>query len=345
MKITPANAESFLAKPSVPVVVLYGVDRGQVIERATRLARLVVEDIDDPFCVSRFPAEGLADSPARLIEEVSSTPMMGGRRLVWVRDADDKAEVPLRLLLDKPPGGDWMLIIEAGNLEAKSRLRKLAETAPMAAAVACYVSEGADLQRLVAGWLREAGRTASRDALDLLIQRLPPDRLAQRQELDKVLTYIGPAPRLEAEDVEACLQDQGTARLDEACLLAASGQVAALDAALQRLLTSEDNLPTSLLRAAQRHLIRLRQAQFAVQSGEPVDMAMKALRPEVFFRHKTAFAAQLRLWPTRLLDEALARMVQAEAATRSTGAPADLIACRALMDIARRAAALNTRAI
>ena len=142
MKLKANGVEDFLAKPdpAVATVLLYGPDAGLAGERARRLARLVVDDLTDPFRVSELAADDLRTAPGRLVEEAQALCMLGGRRLVRVRDAADAIAPSVRELLALP-AQEGFVLLEAGDLGGSSSLRRLVEEAPKAAALPCYRDE------------------------------------------------------------------------------------------------------------------------------------------------------------------------------------------------------------
>ena len=69
------------------VVLIFGPDTGLVSERATRLVAKASEGDSDPFNLIKIDASELSSDPTRLIDEVLTVPLFGGRRIVWVKDA------------------------------------------------------------------------------------------------------------------------------------------------------------------------------------------------------------------------------------------------------------------
>ena len=61
---------------------------------------------------------------------------------------------------------------------------------------------------------------------------------------------------------------------------------------------------------------------------------MKRLRPPVFWKLTDRFKAQSSAWSVARLGESLERLMAAEAACKTTGAPAETIAGRTLLQIA-----------
>jgi len=92
MKLAFRNIEGFVQKPTpdVAAVLLYGPDEGLIRERMKILSKSVVEDVNDPFNVVEFSAGQLLENPSRLLDEAQSISMLGGRRVVRLREASDK---------------------------------------------------------------------------------------------------------------------------------------------------------------------------------------------------------------------------------------------------------------
>ncbi len=183
--------------PSYRAILFYGPNEGRVREYAMRVAQTVVPDLTDPFRVCQLSVADLKDDPARLLDESAAIAMTGGRRVVRARGMGDSQTDSFANVLDDPQA-DALIVVEAGELIKTSRLRKLFESSPVCAIVACYEESATDLDMLVVGHLRQHGLTINSDAKAYLLQCLGEDRLATRQELDKLVLYKWPRKRVSA---------------------------------------------------------------------------------------------------------------------------------------------------
>ncbi len=343
MKLQGAAIERFLSRPDAGVraVVIFGADEGLVRERAARLGRTVVADLNDPFQVAVLTADAVGADPALLSDEACAMSLMGGRRLIRIRDGTEKVTRALTALLEAP-GGDSLTIIEAGDLPTRSSLRKLAESAPAAAALPCYVEDEAGLSRTLAAQIADAGKTIDQDALRLLASSLVGDRMLARGELDKLLIYMGDARAIRVADVEAAVVDTATLGMDDALRAALDGNFLALDRCLARL-AGEGVAGVAVLRVAQNYFRRLHLTRARIDAGMPADRALTQLQPPVFYKMKDAFAADVARWPIARIQAALDRLVEAEAQSKRTGANDTLLAADALLSVARAAAGTRSR--
>ena len=258
MKIPPSRAERFVAKPepAIRAVLVYGPDAGLVRERAERLCRGVVPEPTDPFRVAELSPANLRDDPARLADEAAQVSMLGGRRVVWVRDAVDGLAPVFESFLDEPVG-DALVIVEAGDLASRSKLRALFESAGLAAALACYADTDESIAAVAREMLGQAGLTIAPDALDYLVGNLGSDRLLTRRELEKLILYAGAAgAQIKLEDVEACTGNSAGHSIDDAVLAAADGDARGVARALARAFL-EGETAVAIVRAAERYFQRL----------------------------------------------------------------------------------------
>ena len=334
MKIAPARADAFARKPgpAVRAVLVYGPDAGLVRERADLLAKSVVPDLQDPFLVAELTGDVLRQDPARLADEAAAMALTGGRRVVRVRDATDQIAEPVAHLLEGVPG-DALVVIQAGDLGPRSALRRLAEGAETAAALACYADDAGSLDRVIQEMLAAESVTIAPEATAYLAAHLGADRGITRSELRKLAIHAGPAGRVTLADAEAVVGDSAALSLDGVVYAAADGDTAALDRALARCY-QEGIGPVAVLRALSGHLMRLQAAAARVAAGEPADRAMKALRPPVFFKLADRFRRQLRLWGGARAGQALLLALEAEQACKRTGMPGTAICGRTLLQVA-----------
>lgn len=335
MKLQPRAVDGFLRSPDprIRAVLFYGPDNGLVRDRAMTVGRTVVADLSDPFRVTEMLGRAVADDPARLADEAAAISFTGGRRLIRVREAEDNTAAAFAAFLADLPPGDSLVVVEAGDLASRSKLRTLFEGADSAAAIPCYVEEEASLGRVIADILHGHGLTADPDALTFLAGNLVGDRMVARGEVEKLALYMGNEKRVRLEDAVACVGDSAALSLDEPIWAAAEGDFPTLDRSLARLF-AEGMSPVAVLRTAQRHFQRLQLVAGQVAAGKSPDAAVESLRPPVFFKSKPRLVNQARRWSAPLVRQALERLVDAEADCKRTNMPDQTICARVLFQLA-----------
>jgi DNA polymerase-3 subunit delta len=337
VRLPAARVAAFLRRPDpeIRAVLFYGPDAGLVRERADAIARTVCPDLRDPFRVADLTAAALTTDPARLADEAAQLSMMGGRRVVRVREAGDAlAQLCGRFLANT--AGDALIVVEAGDLPGRSALRRVFDDAPQAAAIGCYPDSARDLAAVIRETCAAHRVAISRDAVDFLVGHLGGDRLLTRAELEKLTLYAGDGGQIEFDDARAVIADSAALSLDDALLAAAEGDASALDRALARVF-QEGESPVTVVRALLRHLQRLHLLASRVAAGASIEEAMRAARPPIFFKEQDSYRRQLRRWSEARLRDALDRVALAEFRMKLTGPRADTICREALFSVASMA--------
>src|SRR5215211_6688369 len=80
--------------------------------------------------------------------------------------------------------------------------------------------------------------------------------------------------------------------------------------------------PVAVLRTAMGHFQKLAQTRAFAARGEPLDAAIKKLRPPMHFSRVTSFKGQANNWSDERLADALDLLLETEALCKTTAVPA-----------------------
>lgn len=337
MKIETRQTAGFLRDPGrYRAVLLYGDDEGLIRERARHLTKLIAGSVDDPFRVVELERERWTQIGA----ELAAMSMIGGRRVVRVREVSDVALEAIRSALKVP--SDSLLVLEAPGL-GRGKLRTFMEAAPEAAALGCYPEEGRALEESIRGLLAEAGVSADPDAVHWLAESATNDRSVVRGEVEKLALLAGAGGRVDLAMARSCGGDSAGASGDEGLLAAMRGDAVAADAAIEGAV-AEGLAGVAVIRMALSQLQRMHLARLRMQTGMSASDAVRSLRPPVFFKAVGSFTASLAMWSEEALLRAIEECRQVEMACKQTGSRPELLARRFVAGLARQARArLNGR--
>lgn len=356
MKIAPRQIPSFIQSPDkrLSVILVYGPNTGLVKDYTAKLGKHFVDDINDPFNVASFTASSISEDPARFRDEAAAQSLMGGHRLILIKDVAESITTYVKEIAEAAPQ-DCVIIIEAGDLKPSSGLRKLCETHQNAAALPCYLEEERNIGGKIRDLCQHAGYAIDPDALRLLSEALAGDSALLRSEVEKLLLYKGFDPSydgLEGEplrrkigdisldDILACNPNMRDYSLDDVISMAAIGQEQKAHALAQKML-AEGLPPIAIFRAFLRHFRRLQLTVLRVQEGEGLQSAMNALKPKVFFKYEQDFIRQCNKWTATSLHHVIHKIVEDEAASKAGRHDAQLLCLHLVLNIARTANALR----
>ncbi len=341
------DIDRFLAGPdkAVRAAIVHGRDNGVVRERAQAIARASTARPDDPFDVALLTESDVAADEGRLEGELTALSMLGGRRLVRLRLTGElasieraAAEALARHLRDEL-NPDAFLLVEAPALRNDSALVKAGRDSAACAIIACYEDEPEELARMARAALAEEGLALNAEALEAFVARLPHDRGVARQEIERLVLYLGAQPRPVAlGELAAFFGVEPDASLGDAAVHAFGGRMRAAQSEL-RLAFLEGEGGVAAVRALLTHLSRLRRIRIARDEGAAPQAAVKSAG--VFWKLEREALRQSQCWTSVEIAAAGAEIQAAELACKQARAPDHLIAERLAFSIAERAARLG----
>jgi DNA polymerase-3 subunit delta len=335
--IKASDADSFSARPDParPVVLLYGPDAGLVRERAEKIIRSSVDDLNDPFALVRLEGDDLASTPSRLVEEAHTVPLFGGKRAIWIKAGSRNFAAAVEMLLRAAPI-DCRVVIEAGDLRKSSPLRAICEKAKSAAAVGCYADDDRNLNRLIDEEMRAVKLAIAQDARSALVSLIGGDRQASRSEIRKLALYVHGRERIELDDVLAVVADASALGLDAVVDAAFAGRPAETEMQFAKAMDAGTSAGT-VVSAALRHVAQLHKARLAIEAGERTDAALYGFIPPLHFSRKSLVERALAAWTSSRLARAMDQLADALLNVRRTPAIADAFGQRALLQVAMMA--------
>jgi DNA polymerase-3 subunit delta len=333
MKIAPKAVEAFLAAPDreYRAVLLYGPDSGLARDRAKRMAAAVLSGNDDPLALLDITEATLTEDPARLADELSAISMLGGKRVIMVRDAADKTTKIVESAADYF-NKDVFLIVCGDELSTRSTLRAWFEKDGQSAAIACYRDEVRDVQDAIRKVIGAAGVHMDRDASEYLAQQLGNDRYVTYQELEKLVTYAGESKRLSIEDIKLLVDYNRETNLDDLVNAVTDRNLKSLEAMLAHLLR-EGTSPVAYLRALQRYFNKLYYIRSQMAAGNSAEQVIQSLRPPVFFRQVPVLTRHVQSWGMEQIVKALKLLVSAELACKTSDLPPVAASSRKLLQV------------
>lgn len=333
MKLAARDAESFLRNPGKAAgALIYGTDGGQVRQRAAMLAEAWLGPNADTMARMEFAAEQVSDDPALLADELAAMSLMADKRVIQLRDVEDKHLPAIEEALARRAPENFLILTSSESL-AGSKLRPWAERAASVGCVPCYKDEGMNLEALVRDTLRGYGLRAHADVVRYLSSQLGGDRQIILNELEKLSLYVGDeAEEISLDDARAAVGENNDRSLDDLCQAVAMGDIGSLCRLSDRLL-AEGNAGVVIVRALMRYLGRL-ESLAQREPGQSLDAAIEAIRPPVFWKAKAPLKAAAQRWNITACADALAQLQLLELDSKRFSDQAETRLAQGLMMIA-----------
>ncbi len=339
MKLSARDAARFCNAPDLTRagILLYGADPVEIAERRRKLVTTLLGNDDGAdMRLTRMSGAELRKDGAALLDALKAQGFFGGRQVVLVDDATDGLVKVFESALSEIQSDDAFLVVTAGMLPARSKLRKLFESLGNVAAAAFY-GDAPD-RGAISDMLRDAGaRNVDDEALrDLEALAMTLDAGTLRDLVTRVALYtLDQNEPVSSSDIAICAPGAGDAAIDEVLSVVAEGKVAEIGPLMGRL-EAQGQAPTSLAISAAR-LFRQIHMVGSVSGGD-IDGAISALRPPVFGPRRAALVRQCRIWRRDNAEAVLKLLLETDGLLRGgSGAAGYAILERAFLKIAMTA--------
>ncbi len=311
MKLSARDSVGFFDRPdlSKAAILLFGPDAMRIsLKRKTLVDNLLGPKGDEEMRLTRVDAASLRKSAAELIDGLKASGFFPGQHVVLIEGLTDATTKSVEIALQDWQQGDAILVATAGQLNARSKLRKAFESARNAYAIAIY----ADPPGRAEIELVNLTPDAMQDIITLG-QALDPGDFAQTVEKISLYTLNQNDP-VSSEDITNCAPAVTDAAMDDVIRDMADGQPQRIGPQMQRLAGQGVN-PTTLCIAATRHF---RQLHAAASSGDSPQNALSNARPPVFGPRRDQMTRQIRGWGTQRLEKALEVLMETDLMLRSS---------------------------
>ncbi len=334
MKLAGAAASRYFARPDParPGLLIFGADAMRVaLKRQDVIAALVGPEGEAEMRLTRIPAGDLRRTPALLSDAVRGQSFFPGPRVAFVEDATDGLAEVIGAELADWRAGDAQIIVAAGDLKAKSALRKLFEGHREALCIGLY--DDPPSREEIEAMLEKVGLrnlpAAAMADIEALSRALDPGDF--RQTLEKIGLYkFGDSAPLTGTEIEALVPATIDTEIDEVLELVADGKAAELGLMLARL-QGQGVGPVTLCIGAMRHFRLLHAIAVDPQGASMLRQLGNSRRRETMMK-------QARDWGPSRLETAIALLIETDLTLRSASrAPPQALVERALIRLAMMA--------
>ncbi|MEM8617387.1 MAG: DNA polymerase III subunit delta [Pseudomonadota bacterium] len=325
-------------------VLIHGDDEGVVGDTASAL--LSAWQKGEPSAVVTLDEDEVKRDPSHFFDALEAQSLLGERTLLRVRTSGEKLFTILKDVLALPAERlAARLVVMAGQLNTRSKLRTAFETAPSTAALHVFADSDTDLAALIQARLGDQGITLKSDALSLFVGGLPGHRALANAEIEKLSLYAHALGRpVTRSDIRALCETHADESARAAVHLALDGDRQAAQAEMDRVIDAGVSA-ISVVRLFEMEAARMVAAQALMAEGTGGPALGMKLKPPVWKSDWPAFQKRLSRWPAPRLTRLIERLHDLELAAKSPGG-AGLAepAMRELFTVLYKVAAAGNRA-
>ena len=334
MKIPPTKADNFLS--SVPQqifgVLLYGPNKGLVSLRAETLYTDWFNCSNSKTEIIKLEGADILKNNSLLFDNLNSMSLISNLTIISISNCSG-AITKLFKEINFSNYEDIKIIIKNDEMGPRSSLRTLFENNALLASLPCYEDGLNENISFIKETFIKNNLVVPENYIEEIANYLSTDRLINKQELNKFITYInGNNEHINSNIILMTLSASNDFSLENISYSVGGGQKKSL---LKNLKSAYmvGTSPISIIRSCNYHFERLLFVKQKIGMHLSLADAMNLLKPRVFFKKQNSFIYQVNNWNLDLLFKATSTLLYAELLCKKNSSIANIICEQALLSI------------
>ena len=209
MKIQANQVEAYIkniANQKLAGCLLFGNDQPSVNRHFLNIANKISPNLNDDFLVADLTNQRIKEEGEQIIfDEFFSLAMLGGRKLILIRDVEKSCSKAIESLvkdenlLDK---SDNFLLINGGKLDKSSSLLRAIEDSKNFIAIPCYQESDYLIKKHINQSLKNKGISCDAQVIEYIFNATSKNLEIITIEVDKIDCYLENKRQLTLEDVK-----------------------------------------------------------------------------------------------------------------------------------------------
>ena len=283
--ILKSNEKTKIQKTTNNIFLFYGQNRAlknELIKCLTKKdqAKIIYEEIE------------ILNKPELFYDEIFSKSFFETSKLIIINRSSDKIHKIIEDLLEKNVS-DVIIILDAGLLEKKSKLRKLFEKDKNLICVPFYEDNKATLLGIANNFFSKKNIKVSYQNINLLVDKSKGDRKNLENELEKIEIFLTYKKTINTEDLNKLINLRNPHGFDEiADQLLAKNKLQLFKILNENILSDEDNI--SIIRTLLYKTKRLKTILENLRFNKNIDEIVSSYKPPIFWKDKDIIKQQIK---------------------------------------------------
>ncbi len=278
----------------INLILLYGKNEG-LKKQATNII------IKSSKNILRYDEKEILSNTDNFLEQIFSKSLFESEKFLIIKRASDKIIDIIKEINDKKID-DVKIIVDADNLEKRSKLRSLFEKDKELVCIAFYQDTEQTLSKLAYDYLRENNISMSSENINLVINRCNGDRLILLNELNKIKYLYINKKNLTSEDIiklTNLLENYSISELIDNCLI--KNKKKTIKILNENNFSNEDCI--LIVRTFLNKLKRILILAKELEKNNNIDLTLSSAKPPIFWKDKEIIKQQIfKLKPKKIKE-------------------------------------------
>ena len=238
-----------------------------------------------------YEEKEILDHSNNFLEELNSKSLFEEKKLIIINRATDKLLKILSEIIDKN-NDDLSIIIDAENLEKKSKIRSFFEKEKYCVCIPVYPDTQETLVKLTFQYLNKNKISISNSNINMIVNKCNGDRKILLIELEKIQNFTRNGKKVTTENIAKLtnlIENYSISELVDNCL--AKNRYKTINIILENSFSSDDCI--QITRTFLTKLKKLLKLSTEYQKNKDLDLTISLAKPPIFWKEKEITKQQL----------------------------------------------------
>ena len=284
------------------LILFYGKNEGLKNEAV----RILVKKND----ISNYEEREILDNENNFIENILSKSLFEQQKFIVIKRSTDKILKVIETLNFKNLQ-DTTIILNADNLEKKSKLRSFFEKDKKLVCIPFYPDNAQMLSKLTYNFLRERKISISPSNINLIINKCSGDRETLINELQKIELFSKNGKKINSENISKLInlgENHSISDLVDNCL--AQNKRKIISILNENNFSNEDCI--TIVRSFLIKSKKLLALSKAFETNKNIDLTISSAKPPIFWKEKEVTKQQILKWSSKNIKQLIYSISETE---------------------------------
>ena len=251
--------------------------------------------------IFNYEEKQVQDEVESFYENILSGSLFESNKIIIINRASEKIFEIIQDLLDRNIT-NTKIIINAGILETRSKLRSLFEKKKNLICIPTYPDNNETLSKLAVIFFRNQNISISQENINLIIEKCNGDRNNLNNELNKIRNYAKNKKKLSSQEILKLInlsENYEISELIDNCLALNKNKIIKM--------LSENNYNNEdciiILRTFVSKAKKILKLAIKLGENKDINKTINSAKPPIFWKDKEIVKVQLNKWKTRKIKE------------------------------------------
>ena len=284
--------------------LLYGENQGHKSEIIRKKFKIYSKNIYS------YDESEILSNQENFFNNILSKSFFENEKLIIISRVTDKIKDIIEDILEKKIN-DLVIILNAGGLEKKSKLRSLFEKSKDAVCVPFYEDNNQTLSAIVNKFFRDNKLSITKESINLITKRCRRDRKNLINELEKIKNFMRNRNKIEIKDLlklTNLAENYSVSELIDSCL--AKNKRKTINILNENNYSLEDCI--LIIRTFLMKSKKLLKLSDAAKNIKNIDEVISSFKPPIFWKDKEITKQQIRSWSYNSIEDLIYQISETE---------------------------------